>query len=90
VVWDQGGEIWDGVNGDSPYPLDGFSPALSIGCWIIMQRRNLDVRQYLPLFSVKTKINKISIIILEERRLIRILSVLKHWKYKRKDCHDSR
>jgi hypothetical protein len=49
-----------------------------------------DVGQYLSLFSVKMKIKKISIIILEEHRLIRILSVLKHWKYKMKDCHDSR
>jgi hypothetical protein len=81
-VWDQGGKIWDGVNGDSPYPLDGFSRALSIGCWIMMKRRNHDVRRYLPLFLVKTKIKKISIIILEERHLIRILSVLRHWKYK--------
>jgi hypothetical protein len=39
VVWDQGGEIWDGANGDSPYPLDGFSPTLSIGCWILLKRR---------------------------------------------------
>jgi hypothetical protein len=49
-----------------------------------------DVGRYLPLFLVKTKIKKISIIILEECCLIRILSVLRHWKYKRKDCHDSR
>jgi hypothetical protein len=49
-----------------------------------------DVGRYLPLFLVKMKIKKISIIILEECRLIRILSVLKHWKYKRKDCRDSR
>jgi hypothetical protein len=49
-----------------------------------------DVGRYLPLFSVKMKIKKISIIILEERRLIRILSVLRYWKYKMKDCHDSR
>jgi hypothetical protein len=37
-----------------------------------------NVGRYLPLFLVKTKIKKISIIILEERCLIRILSVLKH------------
>ena len=49
-----------------------------------------DVGRYLPLFLIKTKIKKISIIILEERCLIRILSVLRHWKYKRKDYHDFR
>jgi hypothetical protein len=49
-----------------------------------------NVGRYLPLFLVKTKIKKISIIILEERCLIRILSVLRHWKYKQKDCHNSR
>jgi hypothetical protein len=36
-----------------------------------------DVGRYLPLFSVKMKIKKISKIILEQRRLIRILPVLK-------------
>jgi hypothetical protein len=52
--------------------------------------QTFDVGRYLPLFLVKMKIKKISIIILEERCLIRILSVLRQWKYKRKDCHDSR
>jgi hypothetical protein len=49
-----------------------------------------NIGRYLPLFLVKMKIKKISKIILEQRRLIRILPVLRQWKYKRKDCHDCR
>jgi hypothetical protein len=49
-----------------------------------------DVKRYLHIFFVKTKIRKISKIILEQHCLIGILSFLKQWNYKRKDCHDSR
>jgi hypothetical protein len=37
-VWDQGGEVWDGVDGDSPkplyvYPPVGFSSSEEIVEW---------------------------------------------------------
>ena len=33
VVWDQGDEVWDGEDGDSPYPLGVFPPAMPLD-WV--------------------------------------------------------
>jgi hypothetical protein len=44
-----------------------------------------DVGRNLVIFSVKTKIEKMSKIILEQGRLIINLPVFRQWKYKRKD-----
>jgi hypothetical protein len=45
---------------------------------------NSDVGRNLLIFSVKTKIEKMSKIILKQHRLIRSLPVCRQWKYKRK------
>jgi hypothetical protein len=43
-----------------------------------------DVGRNLLIFSVKTKMEKMSKIFLEQRRLIRSLPILRQWKYKKK------
>jgi hypothetical protein len=44
-----------------------------------------DIGRNLLIFSLKTKIEKMSKIILEQHRFIRSLPVRRQWKYKRKD-----
>jgi hypothetical protein len=57
--------------------------------FFLSQVRVSNARRYLPIFLVKMKIRKISKLILEQCRFIRILAILKQWKYKRKDCKNS-
>lgn len=40
VAWDQGDEVWDGEDGDYPYPLGVFPlPCPWIECWILIWMR---------------------------------------------------
>jgi hypothetical protein len=52
---------------------------------VYSKKTEYDVGRNLLIFLVKTKIEKMSKIILKQHRLIRSIHVRRQWKYKRKD-----
>jgi len=41
VAWEQGDEVWDGEDGDSPYPLGVFPPDLALD-WELESDKDMD------------------------------------------------